>query len=418
MQPSRWMKRGGVLLGILILAVLLYQLPAVKQRLDWRLDFAMAYLRGVVRPVGEVPTALPQPGVRVTSNPTAEASPTTRPVLELVPVTPTPEVPTPSPTPIPGSISLKAPSWERQDINNCGPASLSMYLHYYGWEGDQFDIAGLLKPERDDRNVNVEELNYYVLTRVGWLHAIYRVGGDVPLLKRLLAAGIPVMIEESFHFADPFWPNDDLWAAHYNLLTGYDDAEQVFTGQDSFYGADQKIAYARLDTLWHSFNHVYFLVYPPEMEETVKGVLGPDWDEKSNRQRTLEAAQSAVNANPDNAFSWFNLGSNLVYFERYDDAAKAFDRARAIGLPQRMLRYQFTPFFAYFYSRRLDDLFSLTEYALRITPNAEEAMLWHGWANYRNGDTQAAIDDFEAALHENPNYLDGKYALDFVKANP
>jgi tetratricopeptide (TPR) repeat protein len=406
------------ILGVLLLAVLFYQLPPVRQRLDWRLDFAMAYLRGVVRPVGEVPTALPQPGVRVTSNPTPDNPPTPLAMLDPLPVSPTPVLPTASPTPIPASISLEAPDWERQDINNCGPASLSMYLHYYGWEGDQFDIASVLKPQRDDRNVNVEELGYYVLTREGWLHAIYRVGGDLDVLKRLLAAGIPVMIEEAFYFADPFWPNDDLWAAHYNLLTGYDDAEQVFIGQDSFYGAGQKIASARLDMLWHAFNHVYFLVYPPEMEETVKSILGPDWDENSNRQRTLDAAQSAVNADPNSAFSWFNLGSNLVYFERYDDAGLAFDRARAIGLPQRMLRYQFTPFFAYFYSRRLDDLFSLTEYALRITPNAEEAMLWHGWANYRNGDTPAAIADFEAALHENPNYLDGKYALDFVKANP
>jgi outer membrane protein assembly factor BamD (BamD/ComL family) len=83
-----------------------------------------------------------------------------------------------------------------------------------------------------------------------------------------------------------------------------------------------------------------------------------------------------------------------------------------------MLRYQFTPFFAYFHSRRMEELFTLTEYALRITPNAEEAMLWHGWANYRDGDTNAAIADFQAALVENPNYADAQYALAFVRENP
>jgi tetratricopeptide (TPR) repeat protein len=293
-----------------------------------------------------------------------------------------------------------------------------MYLHFYGWQGDQFDIANLLKPERDDRNVNVDELAYFVRTRAGWLNVIYRVGGDLTLLKKLLAAGFPVVIEETFHFADPFWPNDDLWAAHYNLLTGYDDGDQTFTGQDSFYGAGRKTSYAKLEEYWHAFNHVYLLVYPPDKEELVKSILGPDWDEQVNRQRTLEASQAAVNAAPNDAFTWFNLGSNLVYFERWDDAAQAFDRARLIGLPQRMLRYQFTPFFAYFHTRRLDELFALTNYALRITPNAEEALLWYGWANYRNGDTQAAIDDFQKALGENPNYQDAQYALDFVKANP
>ncbi len=404
----------GVLIALAILGILLYQLPPIKQRLAWRIDFAMAYLRGVVRPVGQVPTALPQPVVRVTSNPT----PTEIVVQTSIPATATPQLPTPSPTPLPSSVSLSAPAWERQDINNCGPASLAMYLRYYGWEGDQFDIAELLKPQREDRNVNVEELVYYVRTRAGWLNAIYRVGGDITLLKKFLAAGIPVMIEETFYFADPFWPNDDLWAAHYNLVTGYDDGDQLFTGQDSFYGADQKIAYSKLEEYWKAFNYVYILVYPPEKEETVRAILGPDWDEKVNRQRTLEAAQAAANADPGSSFAWFNLGSNLVYFERYNDAVTAFDRARAIGLPQRMLRYQFTPFFAYFHTRRMEELFTLTEYALKITPNAEEAMLWHGWANYRAGSTSAAISDFQAALGENPNYQDAIYALDFVRANP
>ena len=396
----------------------IYQLPPVRQRLDWRLDFALAYLRGMVRPVSEMPTALPPPAVRVTTNPTETAKPAqiaNTPTATVPPVTPSPTL---SPTPIPESVSLPAPAWERQDINNCGPTTLAMHLRYYGWEGDQFTISGLLKPERNDRNVNVEELVYYVRTQAAWLSIIYRVGGDLEILKELLAAGFPVMVEEAFYFEEQFWPNDDKWAAHYNLLTGYDDQEQVFIGQDSFYGADQKVAYARLDQLWHAFNHVYIVIYPPEQEERLKSILGLDWDEKLNRQRALEKSQADVNASSNDAFAWFNLGTNLVYFENYKEAADAFDRARAIGLPQRMLRYQFTPFFAYFHSRRLEELFTLTEYALRITPNAEEAMLWHGWANYRNGDTNAAIADFQAALVENVNYQDAQYALDFVRANP
>ncbi len=50
-----------------------------------------------------------------------------------------------------------------------------MYLHYYGWEGDQSAIAELLKPQREDRNVNVEELVYFVRTHAGWLN--YAVPG-------------------------------------------------------------------------------------------------------------------------------------------------------------------------------------------------------------------------------------------------
>jgi tetratricopeptide (TPR) repeat protein len=303
-------------------------------------------------------------------------------------------------------------------MNNCGPTSLAMYLRYYGWDGDQFTISDLIKPERTDRNVNVDELAYYVRNYAGWLNVEFRVGGDPDTLKKLIAAGIPVVVEESFYFDDPYWPNDDLWAAHYNLLTGYDDTSQTFTAQDSFHGADQKIPYQKLQDYWRSFNYVYILVYPPEKEEMVEEILGTNWDVDMNRQRALERSQAETEAHPQDAFTWFNLGSNLVYFERYIEASEAFDKARELGLPQRMLRYQFSPFFAYFHTGQIDDLLALTSYALKITSNAEEAFLWHGWALYREGNSAGAIADFQTALVENPNYQDAQYALDFVQANP
>jgi len=399
-------------MALLALAVLLYQLPPVKSRLSWRLDFALAYLRGVINPVGEVPTALPPPEVIVISRLEPTITPTTCPTL--TPTSgPTP-TPTLTPTPIPSVVSLPAPAWEKQDANNCGPTTLALYLRTTGWEGTQKDISDLLKPQREDRNVNVEELIYYVRTRAGWLNAEFRVGGDLEVLKKLIAAGIPVMIEESFELEVAYWPNDDRWAAHYNLITGYDDATQTFTAQDSYLGPDRKVPYDKLYEYWHSFNHVYIMLYPPEKEEIVKAILGPDWDVDYNRQHALENAQADTAVDPEDAYAWFNLGSNLVYFERYNEAAGAYDRARQLGLPQRMMRYQFGPFFAYFHSRRMDDLKALTDYALQITPNAEEALLWRGWMLYRNGDNNGAVANFQQALVENPYYQDAQYAIDFV----
>ena len=410
-----------VLVGLVLLAALLYQIPPVKQRLSWRIDFALAYLRGVVNPVEPVPTPLPQPQVVVESLPTDSAVRLHTPTRSPDPTptfTPGPTAtPSPSPTPIPERVVLDPPAYEKQDINNCGPASLSMYLNYYGWGGDQYNIADLLKPKPQDRNVNVEELIYYVRTNAGWLQAEFRVGGDLDLLKKLIAAGIPVLIEESFTFEAPYWPNDDLWAAHYFLVTGYDDASQTFIGQDSYYGADQVVPYDKLDAYWQSFNRVYILLYLPEQETQVQTILGDHWDPDVNRQHALEVAQSETVADPDNPFAWFNLGTNLTYFERYSEAADAYDVARLLGLPQRMLRYQFGPFMAYFHSRRLDDLLTLTEYALQRTPNAEEALLWRGWGNYRLGNTNEAFADFRQALVENPNYQDARYALDYLNQN-
>jgi tetratricopeptide (TPR) repeat protein len=138
----------------------------------------------------------------------------------------------------------------------------------------------------------------------------------------------------------------------------------------------------------------------------------------ANRQHALQVAQAEVDADPEDAYAWFNLGSNLVYFGDYVKAANAYDQARELGLPQRMLRYQFGPFFAYFHSGQVDELLTLTDYALRITDKSEEALLWQGWGHYRKGDSEAALQDWRKALEVNPNYQDALYAINFASSNP
>jgi len=401
---------------LLAMFLLVISLPSVNRRVSWQLEVAMAYARGLIDPAGELPAALPQPRVATTRQAPQTPTPATHEPTATPTIGPTP-TPTPSPTPIPPVVSLPSPKWEKQDINNCGPASLAMYLRFYGWQGDQFDIQELLKPNRKDRNVNVEELAFYVRNKAGWLNIEYRVGGNIDLLKKLIAAGIPVMVEEGMHLNETSWKNDDHWAAHYLLVTAYDDTARTFTGQDSFYGADRDVSYETLDEFWQQFNRVYILLYRPEQEPLVKSLLGADWDPDANRQHALEISQAETEARPENAFAWFNLGSNLAYFERYIEATDAYDQARAIGLPQRMLRYQFGPFMAYFHTGQMSDLFALTEYALKITPISEEAMLWYGWGLYREGKTGEAIAQWQNALKENPNYEDAQYALNFVSGS-
>jgi tetratricopeptide (TPR) repeat protein len=428
MVRSKWLKYLLVFFLLVFSSILLYQVPWVEQRLSWRLDIAQTYLRGIFQPAAPVPTPKntaeppPYPSQTLTatleeslpelSNPTPLALENTPLLFTLTP-SPTP-APSFTPTAIPDQVELLAPAWEKQDWNNCGPAALSMYLNYYGWEGDQYAIAAVLKPLREDRNVNVEELVHYARNYAGWLQTLFRVGGDTELLKKFIAAGIPVLIEASFTFDGPYWPNDDLWAAHYLLVNGYDQVKGTFTVQDTFYGPDKVLSTKTVDEYWKPFNRVYILSYLPSQEEAVKSILGPAWDEETNRQLALEAAQAEIEMDAQDGLAWFNAGSNLLYFERYEDSAAAYDQARTIGWPQRMLRYQFGPFFAYFHTNRIEDLLILTEYALERTPNSEEALLWRGWARYRQGDYNGAIADFQAALEANYLYQDARYALDFV----
>ncbi len=406
---------------LVVAAALIYQLPPVQSRLGWRIDFAMAYVRGVIYPVKDMPT----PDTAVSQSFQASLPPpavTTRHLATLDPTAGATQEPTaaasPTPTrpPLPASASLTPPAYEKQDLNNCGPTTLSLYLRYYGWQGTQYTITDVIKPVLADRNVNVDELIYFASTRVGWLKSMYRVGGNLELLKSFLAYGLPIAIEEGFRDDASYWPNDDLWAGHYLLLTGYNDKTGTFITQDTFYGANREVPYAELDHNWEAFNRVYLLIYPPDQEDTVKYLLGENWDEAKNRQNALAEAQAEASANPKDAFAWFNVGTNQIYFQDYTDAAQAYDTAREIGLPQRMLRYQFGPFVAYFNTGRTADLLALTEYALKITPNSEEDHLWHGWALVRKGDNTGAAADFRSALEVHPNYQEAIYALNYIGA--
>ncbi|MBI5963751.1 MAG: C39 family peptidase [Chloroflexi bacterium] len=388
------------LASLLVLAILIYQIPRVKAAVSWRIEKFAIYFKNTINPPGPVPTALP-----VTPHPvTPTLAQTSTPLAEIPPtITPTATLP-----PLPAQASITSPEYEKQTANNCGPATLSMAMHMYGWEGTQADIASFIKPVTGDRNVNPEELRYYVRTQAGWLNLEYRVGGSIDTLKRLIAANYPVIIESvtSLDPNDALGPTDDLWAAHYLLLTGYDDSTQSFTIQDSYHGADLKITYSKLEEEWKPFNNLYLVMYFPQFEDEMKSLLASNWDPDLNRQNALAASQADSSQNPKDAFAWFNLGSNLVYFDRYDEAALAYDKAREIGLPLRMFRYQFGPFLAYFHSGRNDDLIVLTDYARGVTEMSEETWLWYGYGLYRKGDNAGALKAWEKADKINPKFFE------------
>ena len=403
------------LLILIALAIGLYQIPRVNRVVSWRIDLARTYIHRLFNPVSDLPAPMVS-RVNDLHIPTNTSVPAT--------IAPTPLVsPTPTliPTPIPAEVVLTAPAYDevkdKQDWNNCGPATLALTLRTYGWDGDQYDVSKIVKPTRDDRNVNVDELVYYVHNYAGWLKAEFRVGGNIERIKELIAAGFPVMIEESFTTDRQYWPEDDLWSGHYLLITGFNDATRTFIVQDTELGANQSINYEILDRNWQSFNRVYIIVYRPEQEEILKSVLGDDWDEEKNRENALAVSQQETQTDPQSAFAWFNLGTNLTSFKRYTEAAQAYDTARSLGLPQRMLRYQFGPFIAYFQTGRTEDVMTLTRYALEISRTSEEAMLWRGWAFYQNGDEETALKYFRDALKIREDYEDALWAIDYMSAN-
>jgi tetratricopeptide (TPR) repeat protein len=301
------------------------------------------------------------------------------------------------------TIALTGLRHEWQTWNNCGPATLSYNLSYFGSPLRQEAVRQATRPNKEDKNVNPEELAAFAQSQ--GFQALVRVDGSAELLRTLVANGMPVMVET---WLEPK-PNDGM--GHYRLLTGYDDATREWIVYDSYvsHGISKsdpyqgiRIPYDELASLWRVFNRTYLIIYTAEQSPQVEALLGPTLDDATMWQQALVRAQAEIAANPRDAFAWFNLGSTLTAMQRYDEAAAAFDQARQIGLPWRMLWYQFGPFRAYSEVGRHAEVLALAEATLATTQDIEELHYWRGRALQAMGQLDAARAAYDRAVSLNP----------------
>jgi tetratricopeptide (TPR) repeat protein len=101
---------------------------------------------------------------------------------------------------------------------------------------------------------------------------------------------------------------------------------------------------------------------------------------------------------------------------RYEEAARAFDKARQIGVPWRMTLYQFGPFEAYYNVGRYDDVMALVNANLNNGGEyVEETYYWQGQVEAAEGQPQRALQSFKTALAHNPRFAAAQEALDKLK---
>lgn len=324
-----------------------------------------------------------------------------------------PEQPTPVPVPdtsvyplnpVRPAVQLTGVVHEAQRFNNCGPTTLRMYLSYFGYTQDsQVQIANVLKPNKDDRNVGPDEIKGYVEQR--GFRALVRVNGNLERLKQFMSNDLPVMIEEGYN---PTRANQG-WMGHYILLTGFD--EQGITAQDSYNGPNQRVAWQELDQRWRNFNRTYILFYTEQQEPMVRAIIGEDMDDTTMYTRAAQRAQDEWDANPNDPFAPFNLGSSLVGLQEYESAAIAFDQARQLQLPWRMMWYQFGPYEAYYRVGRYEEIIALADATLKPTGDLEESYYYKGLALQQLGRIDDAREAFQTAVRYNANYLAAQEAL-------
>lgn len=328
--------------------------------------------------------------------------------------------PTPSPTatPVPAhrpaapAVELTGFTHAWQTWNNCGPATLAMNLSYLGSTLSQADVAAILRPNKEDKNVSPEELAAFA--RLQGLHALVRVNGDADWLRLLLSNGVPVLIETWLE------PEPGNGMGHYRLLTGYNDAQREWIAFDSYVsrGVDPnqpyrgiRLPYDEVDRLWAVFNRTYVLVYTDDLAPIVLSILGEEADDTIMWRRALRQTRVEVEQRPDDPFAWFNLGTDLVALDQFEQAAAAYDRARIMGLPWRMLWYQFGPFRAYYETGRYEELIALADATIAVTTDIEELYYWKGLGLQATGDLAGVRRAFQRALTLNPNYAEAAMAL-------
>jgi hypothetical protein len=227
----------------LLLVVLIYNIPPVHARLAWRVDDLRTRIQYAINPPEKV-VFIPEEQIAPIVEATLRAltpSPTLTPVIEptLTQIGPTETLlpsatATVTATPLPEIIRLEGVKYEDQHNrwNYCGPANMSMALTFWGWEGDRDVVGNYVKTNDDDKNVMPYELADFVETQVEGLGVFVRAGGDIDLLKRMVAAGFPVVAEKGYYTRD--YTGKMGWLGHYQFVTGYDDNKGVLIVQDTY----------------------------------------------------------------------------------------------------------------------------------------------------------------------------------------
>jgi tetratricopeptide (TPR) repeat protein len=409
----------AVLLVLSVLTIILVVLildPTIQEKVGWQINLWLIRARTWLQPPEEIAFSSE---AQSETNPDQISSPDIENVDPLDDSSSGPMPPTPTLDAIPSTFEIARGEYFSQHYrwNYCGPANIATLLSIWGWDGTHDDAARAMKPYKLDKNVMPYEMVAYADQQPG-MGALMRVGGDIETLKRLIAAGFPVLIEKGPHFRDIHFQMT--WMGHYQVFNGYNDREDFFIAQDSYIEADYHQPYDSLIDEWRSFNYTYMVVYPENQENDVLNLLGEDADITQNFNNALAKAQEEIYQlkGVNQFFAYFNYGTNLVKLLDYEGAADTYDQAFALydALPEditlrpyRILWYQTGPFFAYYYTGRYTDVIEkATENSIEMVrddePALEESYYWRGISKIAIGDKQGGIDDFTTCLDYHPGF--------------
>lgn len=323
--------------------------------------------------------------------------------------------------PEPTKYQLQAPPSQKilqtdyhvfQSFNNCGPASLSMALRFYGIEKSQEELGRSLRPyqnaagDNDDKSVTLEELARES-EKYGFI-SYRRPNGNAEKIKLFITYGMPVITRT--------WLHADEDIGHYRVVKGYNEETKQLIQDDSFQNKNLWYSYEDFNKIWEKFNYEYLVLVPKDKQKIVEAILGEDVDEKTAWQKAVERSKKILAANPNDVTARFNL--SIAYYNTGDfkKSVEEFEKVEN-QLPFRTLWYQIEPIQAYYELGNYDRVFAITDKILNNQNRAyEQAYLVRGKSYQKQGRNDLARAEFEKAVFYNKNMLSARNALDSINS--
>jgi len=361
--------------------------------------------------------------VAATIEPTATAAPTlvaqvaattSTPVPSAVPTATTaPATPTIAATPKPEAIAsatfLEPMSHWFQGWNQCAEESIAMSLSYFGIKLDPNAVTAYLRPNNGAKgSKNVESDRIVAYLRGQGVQAEAYHGGTVDRVKRLVAAGVPVIVGQ--------WQNrtDHAGIGHWRVVRGYDNTKGVFLINDSMEGAAVPISYAAFDDLWPVYNYVYIPVWNDKLAPGVQRVMGDDMNLKTNIAHDIAYVQNRIEQQPTNAELYLALGGGYFRAGDYQKAVDYYHKARTLGLIQKYpwtLWYQSWPVTAMVNLGMNDEALQVSQENIRSAGVYAIMHYQRGIIYEKRGDIATARREYQMALVDDKNYPDAQAAL-------
>lgn len=320
---------------------------------------------------------------------------------------------TPGPTVVPfptlTSKTLTSNYHVFQTFNNCGPASLSMALYYYGVSVSQKILGESLRPyqnsqgDNDDKSVTLPELGEEA--KKYDLVPFHRPNGDINLIKRAISAGFPVITRT--------WltPSEDI--GHYRVIKGFNDQTQEIIQDDSLQGKNISYKYSYFDQIWEKFNYEFLLLVPRDKAHIVESILLDNFDEDIAWAAASSRSEKTLDHDPGNIYARFNYSVALYHTGNYKKSVEEFEKVEN-RLPFRTLWYQIEPIEAYVKLKNYARVFQITDKILGNHNRAfSELYLIRGDIYREQGKLPEARVEYEKALLYNKNLRRAQEASNF-----